>query len=121
MRKEEEKLKEDEEKRRKAEKIKNQFASYFIKKEIQSNSSLGDENKMYRFMPFQLKENMIVAPLCRRTDILNMNEEQRSDFISKLDHYIQFPEDSEPTPLYLEEIRKNPNLIRKQITTCRRK
>ena len=82
---------------------------------------MGDEQKMYRFMPFQLKENMIMAPICRRTDILNMNEEQRADFISRLDHYIQFPEDSEPTATYLEEIRKNPNLIRKQITTCRRK
>ena len=38
---------------------------------------------MYRFMSFQLKENMSLAPITRREDIMNMLD--RSEFIHNLD------------------------------------
>lgn len=36
-------------------------------------------------MPFQLKENMTVAPSIRRTDFIYMNDEEKNDFFRKLD------------------------------------
>lgn len=105
-------------------KTKMQFESYFIKKEGSSKEEATD--KTSRFMPFQLKENMSLAPQIRRTDCLNMNEEQRAEFLSKLDKDLKLGEDAEPSEpykglSYLDEIRKNPNLIRKQTHSCRRR
>lgn len=39
-------------------------------------------------MPFQPKENMIIAPICRRIDIINMGNEERDEFIEALDKLI---------------------------------
>ena len=46
---------------------------------------------MYRFMPFQLKENMSVAPICRREDFARMTSEEREQFIQNLDNLILKP------------------------------
>ena len=39
-------------------------------------------------MPFQPKENMRIAPMIRRLDIANMTQDERQDFICKLDETI---------------------------------
>jgi len=111
----EEKLKEEEEKRRKADLAKNQFAKFFIKIDTPKTNENADQ-KMYRFMSFQLKENMSLAPVTRREDIMNMLD--RSEFIHNLDKILT--ESNQETPNYLEEMRKNPSQIRKQKTSCRK-
>lgn len=35
-------------------------------------------------MQFQLKENMHLAPICRRNDFTNMNCEQKEEFIQNM-------------------------------------
>lgn len=106
--KEEEKQREEEEKRQKEEKVKNQFISFFIKKETPINEKVNlieflikkfsilicknEDVKNLRFMPFQLKKNMTVAPSIRRSDFLYMNDEQREEFFRKLDKIISEPE-----------------------------
>ena len=37
-------------------------------------------------MPFQPKPNMSIAPTSRRSDLMNMNEEERREFLDKLDN-----------------------------------
>ncbi|CAF0817101.1 unnamed protein product [Brachionus calyciflorus] len=118
--KEEEKLREEEEKKQKELKVKSQFKSFFIKKETPVNER-NEEYKNLRFMPFQLKENMTCAPLCRRDDYVHMNDEQREEFFTNLDNFIHNSEENTKLPNYLEEIRKNPNLIRKREIRSRRK
>ena len=39
-------------------------------------------------MPFQLKANMFLAPICRRNDVLNMTAEQKEEFIQKIDDLV---------------------------------
>ena len=109
-------------------KTKMQFESYFIKKEIRNkDQEQAAAFKSSRFMPFQLKGNMSLASTIRRTDCLNMNDEQRAEFIAKLDKELRLGDDAtEPAEpfkglSYLDEIRKNPNLIRKQTLGCRRR
>ena len=46
---------------------------------------LKDTYKMHRFMPFEPKPNMKIAPLCRRFDVACMDEEEHDEFIRKLD------------------------------------
>lgn len=41
-----------------------------------------------RFMPFQPKENMTIAPVCRRDDFLKMNQQEKTDFMKKIDDLI---------------------------------
>ena len=105
-----------------------QFESYFIKKETKSKDQEQTASvKLSRFMPFQLKENMSLAPQIRRTDCLNMNDDQRAEFIANLDKELRLGDESiEPLESfkglsYLDQIRKNPSLIRKQSHGCRRK
>lgn len=80
-RKEEEKLKEEEEKKRKTEKVKQQFCSFFIKKEGPRQNKEEDD-KPSMFMPFQLKSNMYLAPICRR---LNYDQEEKAQLIENFD------------------------------------
>lgn len=109
-------------------KTKMQFESYFIKKETKNKDQEQTAAiKSSRFMPFQLKANMSLAPQIRRTDCLNMNDDQRAEFIAKIDKELRLGEEalepSEPFKglTYLDEIRKNPSLIRKQTHSCRRR
>ena len=46
-------------------------------------------------MPFQPKENMKIAPVCRRLDIVNMNREERQNFFCKLDEIIFYKNNEE--------------------------
>jgi hypothetical protein len=39
-------------------------------------------------MPFQPKENMKIAPICRRVDLANMSQGERQDFFCKFDEII---------------------------------
>lgn len=39
-------------------------------------------------MPFQVKANMFLAPLCRRHDIINMTVEQKEDFMKSIDEIV---------------------------------
>ena len=39
-------------------------------------------------MPFQPKENMTIAPVCRRDDIIKMTDEERKEFIKKIDDLV---------------------------------
>ena len=39
-------------------------------------------------MPFQVKTNMFLAPLCRRHDILNMTAEQKEEFMQTIDNLV---------------------------------
>ncbi|RMZ98226.1 Chromatin assembly factor 1 subunit A [Brachionus plicatilis] len=118
--KEEEKLREEEEKKQKEEKVKNQFISFFIKKETPANEKSEDTRNL-RFMPFQLKENMTVAPSIRRNDFADMNDEQREFFFRNLDKIILQSDENLKFVNYIQEIRQNPSLIRKREIRSRRK
>lgn len=50
-----------------------------------------ETQKGLRFMPFQPKENMLIAPVCRRTDFLNMSSQEKEEFMRKLEEYILNP------------------------------
>lgn len=39
-------------------------------------------------MPFQPKENMIIAPICRRNDLIQMSNEDHEAFLKNLDESI---------------------------------
>lgn len=117
--KEEEKAKEEEEMRRKADLIKNKFSNFFNKIEKPKTIENKEDQKMFRFMSFQLKEHMTQAPKTRREDIL----ENKEKFIDNLDEILQNSKEltGDDLPNYLIDIRKNPNTIRKQKTSCRKK
>ena len=99
--KEEEKAREEEEKQRKAALVKNKFAQFFTKVDVPKSetdvsiwrkqsiilnvmyqakrcpnwiSYLKENQKMYRFMSFQVKANMSQAPINRRPDINDFEE-----------------------------------------------
>lgn len=122
---EEEKLKEEEEKRRKADKVKSQFASFFIKKDMpQTNQTDREEFKNLRFMPFQLKENMHLAPICRHIEFSKMNQEQREEFIMNLDSLIQNDESSDQpkeSSDYLKFFKQNAKEMRRTCRSTRRR
>ena len=62
-------------------------------------------------MPFQLKENMIVAPICKREDVAKMDSEQREDFIRRLDQFV-FDGQSDQVSIYqVEFIKSNKNAL----------
>lgn len=39
-------------------------------------------------MPFQLKEHMKIAPICRRPDLLNMSPEEVKEFLNNMDQHV---------------------------------
>ncbi len=89
LKREEEKQREEEEKRKKADMAKNQFKSYFIKKDHPNlGEMIKEENKNYRFMPFQPKENMTIAPISFRKDFLLMNHDERAEFYKSIDESV---------------------------------
>lgn len=88
IRKHEEKRKEEEEKNRKAEKVKAHFESFFVKKESpkKPSSDVAESGKSaHRFMQFQPKEHMTIAPICRRIDVTKMNDDDRLKFQTDLE------------------------------------
>lgn len=114
--KEEEKAKEEEEKRRKADLVKNKFAQFFVKVDVPKSAETDKENqKMGRFMSFQLKANMTQAPIVRRSDIQDFDE-----FRQKMDEILKKCSEDNSKPSYLKEIRENPKLIRRVKTNCRK-
>lgn len=69
-------------------------------------------------MPFQLKANMHLAPICRRNDIANMTSDQKEDFINNIDNLVN----SEKKPSsYLKELNKNGVQIRKGYKSIRKR
>lgn len=75
-------------------------------------------------MPFQLKENMHLAPICRHIEFSKMNQEQREEFIMNLDSLIQNDESSdqpkEPSD-YLKLFKQNAKKMRRTCRSTRRR
>lgn len=99
--KEEEKRRKEEEKleaERKKQKAASNFASFFVSKK-QEAKSVEEENvvEAKNFMPFEVKVDMKVAPVCRRT----LSEREKSLFDEKCNM-----KDAERSELYLEQVRK---------------
>lgn len=104
---EEERKKREEEKRRKEEerleaerkkqKAASNFASFFVpkKQEVKSTDE-EDIVKVKNFMPFEIKADMRIAPICRR----KLNEHDKLLLDNKCNI------DLDKTELYLEDIRK---------------
>lgn len=84
-------MRREEEERRKTEKLK--ITSYFVKKESSNPSDRLE--KVYRFMPFEPKPNMTIAPLCRRSDLINMTEDEHNEYIHKLDEQMLYRTDDD--------------------------
>lgn len=97
--KEEEKRKKEEEKleaERKKQKAASNFASFFVSKK--QEIKLEEENviEVKNFMPFEIKADMRIAPVCRR----KLTEEEKSLLDRKCNVDVQKSE------LYLEDIKK---------------
>ncbi|XP_070166024.1 chromatin assembly factor 1 subunit A-B isoform X2 [Polyergus mexicanus] len=97
--KEEEKRKKEEEKleaQRKKQKAASNFASFFVPKKQEIKSEEDDIIQVKNFMPFEIKADMRIAPICRRT----LTEEEKSLLDRKCNLDVQKSE------LYLENIKK---------------
>jgi hypothetical protein len=130
-------LRKEEEERRKIEKLK--ITTYFVKKEtsVSKANGQGDDSnsnnniKNLRFMPFQPKPNMTIAPVCRRPDLVHMDETERDEWLKRIGQELFGSgslnkengegEDEDYESNYLAFIRKHPDLIRRQFTTCRKR
>ncbi|XP_077276010.1 uncharacterized protein LOC143904899 [Temnothorax americanus] len=98
--KEEEKRKKEEERleaERKKQKAASNFASFFVPKK-QEVKSTDEENvvKVKNFMPFEVKTDMKIAPICRR----KLNEDEKLLLDNKCNV------DLDKTELYLEDIKR---------------
>ena len=124
-RQEEERLRDEEEKKRKAEKAKSQFVSFFIKKSSPGKTHADEQQQhlvragLLRFMPFQPRENMTLAPLCRRADLARMSSEEREAFIKQLDQHI-LDQSHDQHANYLKELRAKSHTACKQTISCRK-
>ncbi|XP_015600795.1 chromatin assembly factor 1 subunit A [Cephus cinctus] len=97
-RKEEERL----EAERKKQKAASNFASFFVAKKQENKSAEEEHIKIQNFMPFEIKADMRIAPLCRR----NLSESEKSE----LDKVCAG--ESVRCQLYLEEIKSGSRAIR---------
>lgn len=83
---------------RKKQKAASNFASFFVSKKQEAKSTEEESFiELKNFMPFEVKIDMRVAPICRR--ILSMQQKSLLDEICNW-------EDGEMSELYLEDIRK---------------
>lgn len=104
--KEEERRKREEEKKRKEEekleierkkqKAASNFASFFVSKKQEVKSEEDSIIKVKNFMPFEIKADMRIAPICRRI----LTEQEKSILDRK------YNLDMQKSELYLEDIKK---------------
>ncbi|XP_036149729.1 uncharacterized protein LOC105830502 [Monomorium pharaonis] len=114
--KEEERKKREEEKRKKEEerleaerkkqKAASNFASFFVPKKQEVKSADGENIEVKNFMPFEIKADMRVAPICRRK--LNEHDKLLLDDMCNID--------LDKTELYLENIKRGRIMPR---TSCK--
>lgn len=103
--KEEEKMKEEEEKLRKQERTKAAFQNYFLLKPKEM-SNIKTKEHSGLFMPFEVKNNMRMAPSCRRSTAEELTENLDA-LMSTQKH----------DTLYLEELRTGRFTPRKSLKT----
>ncbi|XP_032683554.1 chromatin assembly factor 1 subunit A-B [Odontomachus brunneus] len=100
-RREEEKRKKEEEKleaERKKQKAASNFASFFVSKKQEAKSTEEESDiEAKNFMPFEVKVDMRVAPVCRRM----LSKQQKSLLDEKCN-----AKDTKRSELYLEDVRK---------------
>lgn len=105
------------EEEKEAEKLKNRktsaaFKKFFVPKKVDGktgeiSNEIDPDQAQQKFMSFQVKEGMKMAPICRRT--LNNNEK------STLEKYISST--VSPSTLYLAELKENKFMPRKSTRT----
>jgi len=73
-------------------------------------------------MQFQLKENMYLAPICRRNDFIYMNTEQKEEFIQNMVKLVFNTEENElKDSIYLKEMKQNIVEIRRNYKPTKRR
>ncbi|XP_076664350.1 uncharacterized protein LOC143366829 [Andrena cerasifolii] len=105
--KEEEKRKKEEAERKK-QKAASTFTSFFVAKKLEKSVDDESTSETKNFMPFEVKADMKVAPVSRRT----LNEEEKSSLDEKCGEG-----DTPKSDLYLGEIKENKLLPRKSSRT----
>ena len=71
-------------------------------------------------MPFQLKANMYLAPICRNIEFANMNQEQREEFTANIDSFVLGDSNHTYESNYLKQLRENGKLIRRSYKSIRK-
>lgn len=109
--KEEERKKKEEEKleaERKKQKAASNFTSFFVAKKQEKSVDEESTTEVKNFMPFEVKADMKVAPVCRRT----LNEQEKSSLDEKYNEGI-----TQLSNLYINELKHKRYVPRKSFQT----
>ncbi|XP_076231223.1 uncharacterized protein LOC143177244 isoform X2 [Calliopsis andreniformis] len=109
--KEEEKRKKEEEKleaERKKQKAASNFTSFFVAKKLEKSIEEETATETKNFMPFEVKADMKIAPVCRRT----LSKEEKLSFDEKCNNG-----NTQLSDLYLNQIKNKKIIPRKSFKT----
>lgn len=93
---------------RKKQKAASNFTSFFVAKKQGKSVEEESTTEVKNFMPFEVKADMKLAPICRRT----LNEEEKLSLDTKCDKG-----NTQMTSLYLSEIKSKTVIPRKSTRT----